>query len=151
MFCQERVSLKKIIFCVLLYPFLLIFFVALPLEIWDASYIPLSEQAANKVLEHERQALGISSDVPINLILVDEKFIVVTNWTKTGQETSFEIRISRDHVFQNSIQHEMCHVARILRKGFPPEENWIKQHWFRYFYVEEPLAIVYEYFGFDLG
>jgi hypothetical protein len=32
----------------------------------------------------------------------------------------------------------------------PSEGNWLKQHWFRYFYVEEPLAIIYEYFGLDL-
>ncbi len=143
--------MKKIIFCVLLYPFLLIFFVALPLEIWHAYDIPLSEQAANKVLEHERQALGISSDVPINLVLVGERFEAGTRWHKTDQGTSFEIRISRDRVSQNTIQHEMYHVARILRCGFPPEENWIKQHWFKYFYIEESLAIVYETFGFDLG
>ena len=142
--------MKKIIFCVLLYPFLLIFFVDLPVEIWHAYDISLSEQAANQLLEYERQALGISSDVPINLILVDEKFIVVTNWTKTGQGTSFEIRISRNHVIQNYIQHEMYHVARILRSHIPVEENRLK-FMFRYFYIEESLAIVYDNFGFDIG
>lgn len=143
--------MKKVVFLALLYPFLLISFVALPLEIWHAYDIPLSEQASIKVLEYERQALGISSDVPLNLVLVEERGQANTSWARTNQLIYFTIKITRDSTSQNTIQHEMYHVARILRCDIQAERNWLKKHWFRYLYVEEPLAIVYEYFGFDLG
>lgn len=119
---------------VAIYPFM--FLVAfVPFYIFELSN-PISRNDALEIISTERVKLNIDSGVQINLVLSDEP-ACYTEWVEPGGP--FTITVYKNNIPKNGIEHEMFHIKRILKTKASPPIGFIS-----YFYLEEPLAMVYD-------
>ena len=122
------------------YPIFLLAFVALPTSLVDGPRPSLNATIVEGIMETEREILGIPDEVDILLIRTSEKHRCRTEWENPRE---FTVTISADSVVKNNIQHEMYHISRVNGDHF-------RYGLIAYFYVEEPLAIIYASFGIRL-
>ncbi len=140
----ERRVICSVLFLMLAlgYPIFLLFFVALPTALIDDFRPSLNATIMAEIVASEGQALGIPDEVEILLVRTSEKHKCRTEW-KWENLKKFTITISADSVVKNSIQHEMYHVARISQGNFM--DGFLADY-----FIEEPLAVIYEAFGLRL-
>ena len=140
----ERRVICSVLFLMLAigYPIFLFFFVALPTAFIDDFRPSMNATIAAQIAASERLALEIPDEVDILLVRTSEKHKCRTEW-RWEDLKKFTITISADKVVKNSIQHEMYHIARVSRDDF-------MVGFLADYYIDEPLAVIYEVFGIRL-